>query len=659
VIFGLDRASVDALGLALLHFAWQGAALALALRAFLGLAHSAGPRLRHGAASLTLLAMLAAPVVTVFVSLRAGAFADVDETVAVDTGMPGAHERAPGEWLEPVMLPVAGSAGDRFQAVWEPALPALVLAWCCGVFALAGRFAGGALRARRLTRADARPAAAPWQDALTRLARRMGVRRPVRLVISGLVTSPATLGWVKPVVLVPASVFVGLTPVQLEAVLAHEVAHVRRYDFLVNLLQVAAETLLFYHPAVWWVSRVISRERELVCDDLAVSACGDALVYARALARLERLRGAPPRLALAAHGGEFYDRVLRLVEPAGPPRSRRRARPALALAAAGLVALAGAQALRLAPSAASRPTPAAAQFAEVLWRIPDGSGAGFEAVWQDPTVRSAAEDALGGRHGCAVVVDARDGRVLAVVHEEWAAKRAWPAASTFKLVTSLAALSEGLADPERRVRVADAPVPLDLESALARSSNAYFERLGARVGSALLEDYARRLGLGERTSPSLAGEIAGSLPGRRANAAAFGGLGSGVFVTPLQLARLVGTIACGGERFDLSIDPAAADGARGVERTIEISAGAFRWVRDGMRACASRGTAAGVFGDGTPVAGKTGTARGDGCDVGMFACFAPANAPRWIVVVALDERGATGATAAEAAASILRRLGVS
>ena len=124
------------------------------------------------------------------------------------------------------------------------------------------------------------------------LRTRMGLTRPVRLLISSLAEGPSVVGWIRPVILLPAATLLGLTPEQLEAVLAHEFAHIRRYDYLVNILQMVVETLLFYHPAVWWTSARIRHERELCCDDLAVSSCGDPLCYARALTKLERLRDA-------------------------------------------------------------------------------------------------------------------------------------------------------------------------------------------------------------------------------------------------------------------------------------------------------------------------------------------------------------------------------
>jgi beta-lactamase regulating signal transducer with metallopeptidase domain len=149
----------------------------------------------------------------------------------------------------------------------------------------------------------------------SRLAGRMHVARPFRLMLTTLADGPSVIGWLRPVILLPSATLLGLTPLQLEAVLAHELAHIRRHDYLVNLFQSVVEILLFYHPAVWWVSNVMRRERELCCDDLAVAMSGDAVAYARALTVLERQRLAAPRPepALAAAGGWLKLRVRRLV----------------------------------------------------------------------------------------------------------------------------------------------------------------------------------------------------------------------------------------------------------------------------------------------------------------------------------------------------------
>ena len=118
-------------------------------------------------------------------------------------------------------------------------------------------------------------------------------------------------GLARPVILLPTIALTGLTSEQWQAILAHELAHVRRSDYLINSLQTVVETLLFYHPAVWWVSGRIRLEREHCCDELAVAACGDAAVYMRALAEMEHLQGVPEP-ALSVGGGSLVRRVRHL-----------------------------------------------------------------------------------------------------------------------------------------------------------------------------------------------------------------------------------------------------------------------------------------------------------------------------------------------------------
>jgi uncharacterized protein (TIGR03435 family) len=144
---------------------------------------------------------------------------------------------------------------------------------------------------------------------------RLRLRRRVHVVDSPLVDTPTALGWLRPVVLLPIAALTNLAPMQVEAILAHELAHIRRHDYFVNLLQTLAETLLFYHPAVWWVSARIRAEREHCCDDVAVSVWGDAVGYASALAELETWRMEQLRtLVLAATGGSLLDRVRRVLQ---------------------------------------------------------------------------------------------------------------------------------------------------------------------------------------------------------------------------------------------------------------------------------------------------------------------------------------------------------
>ncbi len=295
---------VARLGWTLLHFLWQGtliAAILGAVRAFAGRGLNAPSRYVLACAALA--AMMVAPLVT-FVALSNSDGAPLPAALA--TVVPAT---ADGGGV-PTSLPLS--------TAWEWISPRLGAAWLLGVLFCSLRLLGGWLAAARLRSANARPAAAEWQPKLQRLMARMGVTRPVRLLVSSLVEAPAVMGWLRPVILLPALALAGLPAAQMEALLAHELAHIRRHDYLVNLLQSVAEAILFYHPAVWWVSRQIRAEREHCCDDAALEATGgDVLAYARALADLESCR--PAHLhAVAATGGSLRDRIRRLVDPARP-----------------------------------------------------------------------------------------------------------------------------------------------------------------------------------------------------------------------------------------------------------------------------------------------------------------------------------------------------
>jgi beta-lactamase regulating signal transducer with metallopeptidase domain len=215
---------------------------------------------------------------------------------------------APSVPLMTKAVPVATPFAPSAPAVSLTTL--VLLLWTIGVVALSVRLLGGWLTARRVARRVMQPAAPEVQAMVSRLASRLNVRRIVRVVESASVRVPIMIGWLKPVVILPTAVASGFAPDQVEALIVHELAHVRRHDYLVNLLQTMVETALFYHPAVWWVSKRVRAERELCCDDVAVTIC-DRLVYARALSDLAEM--AAPHLAMAASNGSLVERVRRIL----------------------------------------------------------------------------------------------------------------------------------------------------------------------------------------------------------------------------------------------------------------------------------------------------------------------------------------------------------
>ncbi len=335
----------QALGWSLLHFLWQGALLGALAWGLLTLLRRAPARTRYAVACSFLLAMAAAPVAT---------FLHLGVVAAPAGGTAGLRVVLEGAAPEAVPLAL------RMQHALAPELPWLVGAWAAGVLLLSLRVLGGWLWVQRLRSRGASPVPAAWHLVLSRLCRDLKVTRTVRILQSALVEVPTVLGWLRPVILLPACALSGLAPAQLEAILAHELAHIRRADFAVNLLQTSVEVLLFYHPAVWWLSGRIRAERELCCDDVAAGLSGDPLVLARALADLEGLREADPRppsrLALAANGGSLMHRIRHLLHPVRPLPARARA-GAIALLAVSLLGAAGA-ALQKGPAESGAAAPA-------------------------------------------------------------------------------------------------------------------------------------------------------------------------------------------------------------------------------------------------------------------------------------------------------------
>jgi beta-lactamase regulating signal transducer with metallopeptidase domain len=309
---------LPSLGETLLHFIWQGALVALLLAFALRALRRQSANVRYLAACGALLLLIALPAWTLWRSLADPAGGAVAPSAQ---GAPAAAApRSSG--LADLALPLSAVASEVLgssRELRERAAPWLALAWLAGVLTLSLRFCGGWLLVRRLQRIGTR-AVPRWRDTAARMAREAGIRRPVRVLESSLAQVPMVIGWLRPAILLPASALVGLTPQQLEAILAHELAHVRRNDYWVNLLQAVAEILLFYHPAVWWVSNRIRAEREHCCDDMGVAVCGDALTYARALVVMEDLRSTAgaPRLFLALDGSPLLQRVRRLFEAPSP-----------------------------------------------------------------------------------------------------------------------------------------------------------------------------------------------------------------------------------------------------------------------------------------------------------------------------------------------------
>ncbi len=366
---------IEAVGWALVHFVWQGGAVDLALAGFLAFARRLSPQIRYaaGCVALSLMTLAAASTfVWYFVtaerpvgfesaevaSLESSPLTTAREDLVREAAVP--ENAVPVREVAVIPPPSQGvkknarsgrTVGEstsmriefpesptRLLEGWtdrlRPYLTWLVAFWGVGVGLLSLRLTYGWRTIRRL-RASAGELVDPiWTQRFTRLRERLGVSAPVRLLSSTSATVPLVVGSLKPAILVPASLLTGLSAAQVEALLVHELVHIRRHDYLVNLLQNLLETLFFYHPAVWWVSGQIRKEREHCCDDVASAACG-ALDYAQALASLAELRQTSPSFGLAANGTPLVDRIRRLAGV--DPSSQRTAGWLAVLALAALI----------------------------------------------------------------------------------------------------------------------------------------------------------------------------------------------------------------------------------------------------------------------------------------------------------------------------------
>lgn len=330
------------LGWALLHSLWEGALVVLAAALALRSLRGASPRLRYAVAVLALLLMAGLPLRRL-VSLNRSAAPVLQVRSSPGLTAPPLARALPSP--DPALR-------TRMAASLEQLLPWVVLAWAAGALLSLLRLAGGWVWLQRLRWQKSELAPDALQRQLLDLCRRAGLKRAVTLLMCEGLAGPSVVGILRPAILVPAGWFLNLSPDHLEALLAHELAHVLRHDYAVNLLQSLLEVVLFYHPGVWWLSRRIRAERELACDTFAVRLLGDSLPLAEALTHLERrgLGRAPLEPAPAAHGGSLMERISHLLLPP------RRNSSAPAFGAMAIMALLLVSGLRLAAQTQD-PTP--------------------------------------------------------------------------------------------------------------------------------------------------------------------------------------------------------------------------------------------------------------------------------------------------------------
>jgi len=295
----LTQTLIQALGWSLVHFVWQGCVIALVLAVVLLLTRKARAQLRYAIACVALLLCAALPIWKFVQGLERGANVDVTLQATAQVAMST-------EDVHPLM---------QVSAVVQNNLHWIVFCWALVVALLSVRLCLGLWWLQGYSSGQRGQVNLYWQAQLDELAQQFALPGRVLLRVVKGIESPLTIGWLRPMVLVPASLVTGMEPSYLQALLAHELAHIRRYDYLLNLIQNLIEMILFFHPAVWWISKKIRNERENIADDLAASMLGEPRRLALALQELELLQFTTPQLAQAAHGGNLMSRIKRLIRP--------------------------------------------------------------------------------------------------------------------------------------------------------------------------------------------------------------------------------------------------------------------------------------------------------------------------------------------------------
>jgi beta-lactamase regulating signal transducer with metallopeptidase domain len=312
----LPDSILRALGWALTHSLWQATVAALVLLLLLTRLQTA--RQRYRAAYGTLLAVFAAAVGTFLWVFEPVQVSENTSTLAKETMFFGSS------LLEnPTFDAEIGSSFSN----WLEANHLLIVAgWLLGFVFFLLRLGGGLWQVHRLRTRDVRALDAIWQDKARNLSKRIGVHRNVRLFESVRIQVPLTLGYLKPVILLPLGFVNQLSMAEVEAVLAHELAHIARRDWVFNLLQAFIESLFYYHPAVWWMSQIIRHERENACDDAALSATGNPIAFARALVQVQEMATPLPTLALGLSDKRrrpLLERVRRILNQSSPQQKHQ------------------------------------------------------------------------------------------------------------------------------------------------------------------------------------------------------------------------------------------------------------------------------------------------------------------------------------------------
>lgn len=288
---------VQALGWTMIHSLWQGLLIVLLLTISLIALRKHSSQIRYLVGFIALLALTFCSIGTftwTFANLSA------DKAVGIESAyLPDSAIESSAVFLSRESQTIAENYWRLLMGSLENYLPFFVMIWMLGVLVLTLRFLAELAYVQRLTYKRGQLSVASHQEVLQKLAKKMGVQKYVELKESIRINSPMVIGFVKPVILTPLGLLSSLSPGQVESILAHELAHIKRYDYALNLCQSLVEIILFFNPATWWISSFIRSEREHCCDDMAIEITGNQLVFVQTLAKLEEYRAKPGNIAMA------------------------------------------------------------------------------------------------------------------------------------------------------------------------------------------------------------------------------------------------------------------------------------------------------------------------------------------------------------------------
>ncbi len=306
---------VHALGWTILHSVWQIALMAILLSILMIILKKSSSSIRYYVSVVALLITFLIAVIT-FINEYAGYNEDEITATQVFNLTPVEQEFADAV-IENTSTDWQSSFLNDFRSYFERNLPLIVVIWNLIVMLLFLKIIGGLAYSQRLKSYQTYSMPEQWEAKLFKLSKKLGIRRSIQILQSAIIKVPVVVGYFKPVIILPLGVISGFSHNQVEAILAHELAHIKRNDYMINIFQSIIEVLFFYHPAIYWISKNIRNERENACDDLAILADIDRKALATALTNLEVLNHEKTLLALAFSGNKasLFNRVKRILNP--------------------------------------------------------------------------------------------------------------------------------------------------------------------------------------------------------------------------------------------------------------------------------------------------------------------------------------------------------